>query len=125
VPLFRIDEGMAKAAVEEGNRIGVLATLCTTLVPTVDLLKRLAAEEGKDVVIDDVLVQGTFQLLADGDVETHDAQIRHALEELSRRVDVVVFAQASMARAVRGMAHSIPVLTSPLLGIQATWNSKS
>jgi aspartate/glutamate racemase len=118
VPLFRIDEGMAKAAVEKGNRIGVLATLCTTLVPTVDLLKRLAAEGGKDVVIDDVLVQGAFQLLADGDVEAHDAQIRQALEELSQRVDVVVFAQASMARAVRGTAHSIPVLTSPLLGVQ-------
>ncbi len=26
VPLFRIDEGMAKAAVEQGNRVGVLAT---------------------------------------------------------------------------------------------------
>ncbi|TJW87541.1 MAG: aspartate/glutamate racemase family protein, partial [Mesorhizobium sp.] len=53
VPLFRIDEGMAKAAVEHGNRIGVLATLSTTLVPTVDLLKRKACEAGKDVAIDD------------------------------------------------------------------------
>jgi aspartate/glutamate racemase len=118
VPLFRIDEGMAKAAVGHGNRIGVLATLSTTLVPTVDLLKRQAYEAGKDIAIDHVLVQGAFQLLADGDVEAHDAQIRQALEELSQKVDVVVFAQASMARAVRGTAHSLPVLTSPVLGVE-------
>ncbi|MER8441301.1 aspartate/glutamate racemase family protein [Mesorhizobium sp. M1312] len=99
MPLLRIDEGMAKAAVEHGNRIGVLATLSTTLVPTVDLLKRKACEAGKDVAIDDVLVEGAFQRLAGGDVEAHDAQIRLALEELSQKVDVVVFAQASMARA--------------------------
>ncbi|TJV69149.1 MAG: Asp/Glu/hydantoin racemase, partial [Mesorhizobium sp.] len=63
---------------------------------------------GKDVAIDDVLVEGAFQLLAGGDVEAHDAQIRLALEELSQKVDVVVFAQASMAHAVRGTAHSLP-----------------
>ncbi|WP_292486295.1 hypothetical protein [Mesorhizobium sp.] len=73
---------------------------------------------GKDVAIDDVLVEGAFQLLAGGDVEAHDAQIRLALEELSQKVDVVVFAQASMAHAVRGTAHSLPVLTSPVLGIE-------
>ncbi|SIT55623.1 Aspartate racemase [Mesorhizobium prunaredense] len=118
VPLFRIDEGMAKAAVEHGNRIGVLATLSTTLVPTVELLKRKACEAGKDVAIDDVLVEGAFQLLAGGDVEAHDAQIRLALEELSQKVDVVVFAQASMARAVRGTVQKLPVLTSPVLGVE-------
>lgn len=118
VPLFRIDEGMAKAAVEQGSRIGVLATLSTTLVPTVDLLKRQACEAGKDVAIEPVLVEGAFQLLADGNVEAHDAQIRQALEKLSQKVDVVVLAQASMARAVRDTVHSIPILTSPLLGVE-------
>ncbi|MBB6219253.1 aspartate/glutamate racemase family protein [Rhizobium leguminosarum] len=118
VPLFRIDEGMAKAAVEHGNCIGVLATLSTTLVPTADLLRRQAGEAGKNVVIDDVLVHGAFQFLADGNVEAHDAQIRRALEELSQKVDVIVFAQASMARAVQGMDQGLPVLTSPVLGIE-------
>jgi aspartate/glutamate racemase len=118
VPLFRIDEGMARAAVEHGARIGVLATLSTTLVPTVDLLKRQACAAGKDVAIDAVLVEGAFQLLASGDVEAHDAQIRQALEELSQTVDVIVFAQASMARALRGATHSLPVLTSPVLGVE-------
>lgn len=118
VPLFRIDEGMAKAAVERGNRIGVMATLSTTLVPTVDLLKREACQAGKEVAIEQVLVRGAFELLAGGNVEGHDAQIRQALEELSHKVDVIVLAQASMAGAVRGTSHSLPVLTSPILGVE-------
>ena len=69
-------------------------------------------------MIDDVLVHGAFQFLADGNVGAHDAQIRRALEELSQKVDVIVFAQASMARAVQGMHHGLPVLTSPVLGIE-------
>jgi aspartate/glutamate racemase len=117
VPLFRIDEGMATAAVAQGARIGVLATLSTTLMPTVDLLNRKAIEAGKDVLIEDVLVEGAFQHLSRGDVEGHDAMIRAALATLSRRVDLVIFAQASMARALQGTQPGLPVLTSPVLGV--------
>jgi Asp/Glu/hydantoin racemase len=118
VPLFRIDEGMAKAAVEQGQRIGVLATLLTTLVPTADLLRRQAREAGKDAAIEPVLVKGAFQRLAGGDSDAHDVLIRQALETLSKDVDVVVLAQASMARAARGAAAAVRVLTSPVLGIE-------
>jgi hypothetical protein len=44
VPLFRIDQGMAEAAVTLGLRIGVLATLRSTLDPTSDLIRRAAAK---------------------------------------------------------------------------------
>ena len=39
-PVLRIDEPMAERAVDAGRRIGVLATLQTTLAPTVRLLRR-------------------------------------------------------------------------------------
>jgi Asp/Glu/hydantoin racemase len=38
VPLFRIDEEMADRAIATGPRIGVLATLKSTLEPTRDLV---------------------------------------------------------------------------------------
>ena len=38
-PVLRIDEPMAERAVDAGRRIGVLATLQTTLAPTVRLLE--------------------------------------------------------------------------------------
>src|SRR5271154_5248873 len=37
VRLFRVDEAMADAALQTGRRIGVLATLTTTLQPTLEL----------------------------------------------------------------------------------------
>lgn len=47
VPLFRIDEGVAQAAVTIGPRIGVLATLRTALDPTSDLIRRSVAQAGR------------------------------------------------------------------------------
>jgi hypothetical protein len=41
-PILRVDEPMAEAAVEAGGRIGVAATLRSTLEPTVALLRDTA-----------------------------------------------------------------------------------
>ena len=43
---------MADKAVQTGNKIGVVATLSTTLNPTTDLVKRRAAIAGKEVAGD-------------------------------------------------------------------------
>ena len=43
VPLFRIDRGMAAAAITRVRRIGILATLQTTLAPTAALVAGEAA----------------------------------------------------------------------------------
>src|SRR5207237_87478 len=43
VKLLRVDEAMADAALDKGGRIGVLATLATTLGPTRALIERRAA----------------------------------------------------------------------------------
>src|ERR1700744_4684953 len=43
VPLLRVDQPMADQAVRTGARIGVIATLPTTLNPTTDLVHRRAA----------------------------------------------------------------------------------
>jgi hypothetical protein len=50
--------------------------------------------------------------------------VQAALQELATRVDVIVLAQASMARAVGGAdsltagERTVPILTSPRLGVQ-------
>ncbi len=121
VPLFRIDEGMAHAAVGVGPRIGVLATLRTTLDPTTDLILRTAALQGRTCEITSSLSDGAFEKLAQGDVAGHDAMVAQSLRELASKVDVIVLAQASMARAldtVKDEMGTLPVLTSPELGMQ-------
>ena len=47
VPVLRIDEAMAARAVALGRRVGVAATLPTTLEPTAELVRRAGAEAGR------------------------------------------------------------------------------
>ncbi|HEY9212679.1 MAG TPA: aspartate/glutamate racemase family protein [Ancylobacter sp.] len=121
VPLFRIDDGMALAALGMGRRIGVLATLPTTLGPTTELLTRRAEEAGKPVTVISHLCEGAFARLAAGDSAGHDALVVAGLREIGPQVDVIVLAQASMAGALEragGGDVAIPILTSPELGIR-------
>ncbi len=120
VPVLRVDQPMADRAVALGSRIGIVATLPTTLHPTTDLLQRRAALAGKQVQLDPVLCTGAFEALMAGDSATHDRIVTDALLALVQRVDVVVLAQASIARVVAALpasAQQIPLLASPGLAI--------
>lgn len=121
VPLVRVDAGMVEKALESGRRIGVLATLSTTLAPTAALVTTRAAYRGVDVTVESHVCEGAFEALSSGDRDTHDARIRDGLGALSGRVDVVLLAQASMANALDDDAREragIPVLSSPELGVR-------
>lgn len=119
-PIVRIDEAMAEAAIARGARIGVAATLPTTLAPTGRLLEARARAAGKAVAITPLLVGEAYQRLMAGDREGHDASLGAALAELAPRVDVVVLAQASMARVLPTLPASLQskFLTSPRLGME-------
>lgn len=120
VPVLRVDQPMADAAVRTGRRIGVVATLPTTLHPTTDLVRRRAAAAGRDIELESVLCAGAFEALMAGDTAKHDALVTAALRDLSGRVDVIVLAQASMARVVDALPAAdrrIPILASPPLAI--------
>jgi Asp/Glu/hydantoin racemase len=121
VPVLRVDQPMADRAVNEGRRIGVIATLPTTLEPTADLIRRRAAAAGKDIELISRLCNGAFEALMSGDAATHDRLVASALRELTKEVDVIALAQASMARVVDGLPREdrrIPILTSPPIAIE-------
>jgi Asp/Glu/hydantoin racemase len=118
-PVLRVDEAMAEAAIAHGRKIGVLATLKTTLEPTAALVRRKGA--GKNIEIVDHLCDGAFAAVMAGDTKTHDAIVSKALLNEMSGVDVVVLAQASMARVLNTMepgSLAMPVLSSPELGVQ-------
>lgn len=98
VPVVRIDRAMARLAVDQGARIAVVATLPTTLEPTVRLVENEAAEHDKKVEITRVLASGAYDALVSGDAERHDDLIRAAAVDVADDVDVFVLAQGSMAR---------------------------
>jgi Asp/Glu/hydantoin racemase len=121
VPVLRVDQPMADKAVQSGKRIGVIATLSTTLEPTSDLVRRRAIAAGKEIELVPVLCEGAFDALMSGDASTHDAKVSAALKQLSKEVDVILLAQASMGRVVDTLDEGdkkIPILASPTIAIQ-------
>ena len=121
VPVLRVDQPMADMAVKTGMRIGVIATLQTTLQPTSDLVKRRAALIGKEIKLTAKLCEGAFDALMSGDAGKHDTLVADALRELSKQVDVILLAQASMARVVDALSNEdkrVPIVASPPNAIQ-------
>jgi Asp/Glu/hydantoin racemase len=118
-PVMRVDEAMAEEAVRIGNRVGILATLRTTLEPTRELVRSIA--NGHAIKIVDRICDGAFAAVMAGDGATHDKIVSSELTKLMAEVDVVVLAQASMARVLTAMPPEslvVPVLSSPKLGVQ-------
>ncbi len=121
VPVLRVDQPMADKAVATGKKIGVVATLSTTLDPTSDLVRRRAAVAGKEIELKAVLCEGAFEALMNGDAATHDKKVGDVLKQLAREVDVIVLAQASMARVVDTLTEAekkVPILASPPIAME-------
>ena len=122
-PVIRVDEAMAEQAVRQAQRIGVLATLRTTLEPTIALLREKSAAAGVTPRIEESLCEGAFEAVLAGDSSKHDQMVSEALKGLAAKVDVVVLAQASMARVLQELSPgeiNVPVLSSPELAVLRT-----
>src|SRR5206468_11530367 len=119
-PVLRIDESMAEAAVQSGPRIGVAATLRTTLDPTIALIQETADLASRSIHIVPSLAEGAFEAVLAGDTARHDSLLTASLERLMKDVDVVVLAQASMARVIPQMQRNggPPILSSPELAVK-------
>jgi Asp/Glu/hydantoin racemase len=120
IPLVRIDDAMAAEAIRRGRRIGVAATLPTTLGPTTRLLREKAEAAGKEIALTPLLVDGAYRRLMAGDPEGHDSILAASLARLAGEVDVVVLAQASMARVLPALPPAVQgrFLTSPRLAME-------
>jgi len=119
IPIVKIDDGMAEKAAQEGNHIGVLATVPTTLEPTIELIQDKASDLGRKVQTCPGLSEGAFDLLMAGDKDAHDRLVISKAQELSELADLLVLAQCSMARLAPSIENKtgLPVLSSPKLGI--------
>lgn len=116
IPVYRVDEPMAAEAVRTGPRIGVLATLESTLAPTADLITRQATEQQRQITLTVSTCAGAYRARQDGRAAEHDRLIAAEARRLAAENDVLVLAQASMAAAVATLPHdalAVPVLTSP------------
>ncbi|MEK3936011.1 aspartate/glutamate racemase family protein [Sporosarcina sp. FSL W7-1349] len=120
VPMLSADLSMLEKAVDLGSRIGVIATVEAAGPTTTRLLEGIAAERQKSVQIETIVIPEAFQALQNRNPAQHDELITRKAEELSLDCDVIVFAQFSMARAVKGIqGKTKPILTSPETSVKA------
>jgi len=116
VPVLKIDEPMVERAVSQYRRVGVIATAPTTLKPSSELVHLKARQLGRSVEVDSVLCEGAYDAFLAGDREKADGIVLERLRDLMNRVDVVLLAQASMARVAEQLPvddRTVPVLSSP------------
>lgn len=120
IPIVSIDKGMAIKAVQTGTRIGLVATVATTVQPSSRNILRTAKELGREITLTPYLVDGAMDLLIKtGDTETHNKMVLGAVEQAAAENDVVVLAQGSMVVLEPLLTHlETPVLTSPRIGIE-------
>ncbi|MFD2332908.1 aspartate/glutamate racemase family protein [Cohnella sp. GCM10020058] len=120
VPIVKIDEAMAAKAATSYDRIAVLATLPSTLEPTMRLIEKEATAAGRAVALVNGLAAGAFKALNDGSPEEHDRLILETAQRVAGNADAIVLAQGSMARMEGKLAEATgkPVLSSPRLGVE-------
>ena len=98
VPVFNIDEPMAKEAIAMGTKFGILATVPTSAPATRKLLDIEAQKSGKQIDIKIVILEEAFKNLLAGNIKNHDKLLHDELEKLQNEVDVIVLGQISLAQ---------------------------
>jgi aspartate/glutamate racemase len=117
IPIMQIDRPMMELAVGQGPRVGLLATLATTVPSSERLLRIVAAEQKKEVEVTTVLREEAFRAIQKGDAATHNAILLEEIAKLSGQVDSIVMAQLSMSALAPQLSGTrVPVYDSGTTG---------
>jgi len=112
-PIAQIDRPMMEKAVRTGKKIGMLATLVTTVPSSQRLLDIAAAEAGVEIERKTVLCSEAFEAYSKGDTQRHNEILMEAIDELSDEVDCIVMAQLSMSALAPYLKETrVPVYNS-------------
>lgn len=120
IPYIKVDEAMAEEAVKKGGKVSVIATVASTMGPSVRLIKNTAIRMDKKIEVKECLVDGALDvLMKEGNQEKHNRMVLGEIEKVEADSDVIVLAQGSMTVLLPQLQHiKKPVLTSPRLGVQ-------
>ncbi|MEU8243964.1 hypothetical protein AB0C07_37395 [Actinoplanes missouriensis] len=126
--VLRVDRPMAEAAVAAGPRIAVVATVASTMEPTMALLRESAAHAGTPITLIPEPCLSAWQHFESGDHDRYFDEIADHVRAIAGKAnageanvgkaDVVVLAQASMSPAADRLP-GLPVLTSPRTAVAA------
>lgn len=118
-PVLKVDEPMARRAVELGEKIAVVATVASTMGPSSRLIEKQAERLGKRIELKKYLIDGALDVLMNEGPQKHNQMVISTVEEAAQNADVVVLAQGSMLALEPLLTHiKVPVLTSLKLGVE-------
>ena len=118
-PLLQIDRPMMDLAVQQGKRIGLMATVPTTVPASERLLRTAALDAGKEIEIKTSLCSEAFAELKKGNVAKHNQMLLEEIDLLSNSVDAIVMAQVSMSALEPELKNTkVPVYNSGRTGFE-------
>ncbi|MGI4944523.1 MAG: aspartate/glutamate racemase family protein [Janthinobacterium lividum] len=114
IPVLKPNEAMFRAALEQGERIGMLATFAPSVGTMTDEFEEFVAETGKPAQLTTVLVADAIDLMKKGDPESHNRLVAARAPELAG-YDAIMLAHFSTSRAAAAVRNvvDVPVLTAP------------
>ena len=120
-PFYAVDQVMVERAVARATRIGVLATFPAGLEQQRELLTWEAAKQARTIEIVPSLYPDAMRALGAGDAAEHDRIVLEALPALMEKTELVLLAQASMARVLDAVPapYRDRVMSSPALAAEA------
>ena len=125
VPVIKIDDAMTDEAVKIAGTLGVVATIKSTLNPTINQLKKKMLKIKREIKIVPLLCSNAYKaLINESNPEKHDLLLYNSIKNIIDNVDAIVLAQASMARLLPKLKKftNKPILTSTESGIERAIN---
>ncbi|MBB3772795.1 Asp/Glu/hydantoin racemase [Angulomicrobium tetraedrale] len=114
IPVLRPNEAAFRAALAQGDRIGLIVSFGPSGAALSSELEAMAAVEGRRIAIEVAVADGALSALKASNGEEHDARVATAAARL-RGCDVIVLGQFSLARsraAVQAVG-GVEVVTTP------------
>lgn len=116
IPVIKVDEAMAKKAIQNHSSLGVLATFRPGLDATMALLNNTMKSMNKEMTIYEAVNEAAYAALLAGNTKQHnELLIQSALEMAKLKPAAIVLSQVSMAslKADIEKLTKLPVYTSP------------
>jgi Asp/Glu/hydantoin racemase len=105
--------------IQQGRRIGLLATLPSTVPSSERLLMNAAVKAGREIEIETVLSSEAFKVLRAGDSDRHNEILLEEIDGLAKRTDAIVMAQVSMSVLEPHLTNTrVPVYNSGRSGFE-------
>jgi aspartate/glutamate racemase len=119
LPILKPNEAMFESALEQGDRIGMLATFGPSVAGMEEEFHELASSRTRpDARIRTICIPEAMSALRAGNTDAHNRLLAEAASQLSD-CDAVLLAHFSTARAEQAVRAAVerPVLTSPAAAV--------